>query len=277
MSKENNSKAIKLKYGSIYQKEEGGNYFFRYRLPGDQRKAVSLKTKNLREAKKLAETYIPIIEAPSPEVIAAHVNHAKFGVRKRSLPLSGAWMLYSQHPERAMPATVSEEDAYRFTWREFCEFIKKDIQVSEVTPQHAQEYANHMRTVAQSVETHNRKLRRLKRIFKTLHEYTKEDNPFNSAVLRRREREEQNTDVRRLAFSKEQESKLIEVLSNSKHKVKNKEEIRVLYFLGMFTGQRLKDCALLKWSRVDLRKKRIWVKQFKTGCTIDHWSVPKVA
>jgi integrase len=33
----------------------------------------------------------------------------------------------------------------------------------------------------------------------------------------------------------------------------------------MFTGQRLKDCALLQWGKVNLKRQRIWVKQFKTG------------
>jgi integrase len=33
----------------------------------------------------------------------------------------------------------------------------------------------------------------------------------------------------------------------------------------MYTGQRLKDCALLQWGSIDLDKRRIWVKQFKTG------------
>ncbi len=45
----------------------------------------------------------------------------------------------------------------------------------------------------------------------------------------------------------------------------NKPEIRVIYHLGMFTGQRLKDCVLLRWDRVDLTLKKIWVKQYKTG------------
>ena len=33
----------------------------------------------------------------------------------------------------------------------------------------------------------------------------------------------------------------------------------------MYTGQRLKDCALMQWRNIDLEQKRIWVKQFKTG------------
>ena len=52
----------------------------------------------------------------------------------------------------------------------------------------------------------------------------------------------------------------------------NKPEIRVIYYIGMFTGQRLKDCVLLQWQNVDMERRRIWVKQFKTGkeVTIPH-------
>ena len=49
------------------------------------------------------------------------------------------------------------------------------------------------------------------------------------------------------------------------YKVMHKPEIRVIYYLGMFTGQRLKDCVLLQWQNVDMKHKRISVKQFKTG------------
>ena len=33
----------------------------------------------------------------------------------------------------------------------------------------------------------------------------------------------------------------------------SKPEIKVVYYLGMLTGQRLKDCVLLRWNKVDLR------------------------
>ena len=55
------------------------------------------------------------------------------------------------------------------------------------------------------------------------------------------------------------------MLGDDKFKVINKPEIRVIYYLGMFTGQRLKDCVLLQWQNVDMEHRRIWVKQFKTG------------
>ena len=47
-------KVIKLDVGTVYQKEEGGIYYFRYQLNGE-RKAVSLKTKVQKEAIVQAE------------------------------------------------------------------------------------------------------------------------------------------------------------------------------------------------------------------------------
>jgi integrase len=55
------------------------------------------------------------------------------------------------------------------------------------------------------------------------------------------------------------------VLIDDKFKVINKPEIRVIYYIGMYTGQRLKDCVLLQWQNIDMERQRIWVKQFKTG------------
>ena len=39
-----------------------------------------------------------------------------------------------------------------------------------------------------------------------------------------------------------------------KHKVRNKDEIRVIYTIGIYTGQRLKDCVLLQWQNIDMQK-----------------------
>ena len=47
---------IKLKVGTVYQKEENGIYYFRYQVNG-KRKAVSLGTRNRQQAVKEAEKY----------------------------------------------------------------------------------------------------------------------------------------------------------------------------------------------------------------------------
>ena len=99
---------IKLKTGTVYQKEENGIYYFRYQVNG-ARKAISLKTRNKQQAIKEAEKHIPLIQATSSEVIAAHVQHARNLVKQeKNLLLSQAWEIYEKSPERATPDTVSE-------------------------------------------------------------------------------------------------------------------------------------------------------------------------
>jgi integrase len=71
--------------------------------------------------------------------------------------------------------------------------------------------------------------------------------------------------ARRLPFTREQEEKLFEVLDDPGLQCPNREELRALFHIGAFTGQRLKDCALLQWHSVDLPRQRITIRQYKTG------------
>ncbi len=259
-------KTIKLDIGTIYKKNSKGSYYFRYQING-QRKAVSLKTKNQKEAIAKAGELLPVVKATTTEVISAHVKHARdLAAKKKTLMLSNVWDIYSQHPDRATPSTVSEQNAYKSTLNEFIDFVDNaQTDLNDITPEITNKFADSLRNNEISVETHNRKIRRLKRIFETLKEYRKNNNPFLATSLRRKMREEQDNIIKRQSFTKEQEIEILKVLSDDIHSVKNKPEIRVIYYLGMFTGQRLKDCVLLRWDKVDLNRKRIWVKQFKTG------------
>ena len=52
---------VKLDVGTVYQKEEGGTYYFRYQVQ-HERKCVSLKTSNQEEALEKARKLLPIIQ-----------------------------------------------------------------------------------------------------------------------------------------------------------------------------------------------------------------------
>ena len=257
---------MKLKIGTVYQKEEGGIYYFRYQVNG-ARKAISLKTRNKQEAVREAEKLVPLLQATSSEVIAAHVQQARnMAEPEKNLLLSQAWAVYERSPERATPDTVSEVMAYQATFKEFIAWVNNPAAtLRDITSDMAARYADEMRHQYIAVSTHNRKIKRIRRIFRVLREFWSGDNPFGSQTLLRKEREEREQDVHRLSFSREQEKQLREVLADDKYKVLNKNEVRVVYYIGMFTGQRLKDCVLLRWSKVNLNINRIWVKQFKTG------------
>ena len=267
-----NKSRMKKLQGKLRQKNSKGNYYYRLTIASGIRKEFALKTADETEAIQRAEELDSIYAAPNMDVAVAQINAIKgFSKQAQMLPLSEGWAKYEIHPERATPHTVSEQLAYKTTYDEFVEYVSAPgkhtviTSIAELSNDIAEEYAAYMRTIPQAVDTHNRKIKRLRKIFDCLSDYYSGNNPFKSKTLLRSVREEQDTVARRQAFTKEQEQQLRDVLADDQYKVMNKPEIRVIYYLGMFTGQRLKDCVLLQWQNIDMDRKRIYVKQFKTG------------
>ena len=258
---------VKLPLGTIYQVKEGGNYYLRYQIQG-KRKNVNLKTDDYDEALKEYQRLLPTLQATTVEVVAAHVKNARqLAGRIMRLTLGDAWEKYSVSPDRAMPATIHEQLSYQATFQSFVDFIGDPLrELHTITYKDALAFTEHMKKLEIAVDTHNRRVLRLRKIFNVLKEYCNgAENPFGSKTLLRKMREEQDIGARRMSFTHEQEKALMEALENPKFKVKNKEEIRVIYYLGLYTGQRLKDCVLLRWPKVNLAQKKIECKQFKTG------------
>lgn len=259
-------------HGTLRRKNARGPFYYRLTVANGVRKEFALKTTDELEALQRAEELDSIWAAPTMDVAAAQLNAIKgFSRQAEKLPLAEGWARYEVHPQRATPHTVSEQLSYKRTYEDFVAFAttpgrhKVIASVSELDERVAEEFAEFMRKQPQAVDTHNRKIKRLRKIFDCLKDYYPGENPFRSRTLLRNAREEQNAVLRRQAFSKEQEQQLREVLVDDKYHVMNKPEIRVIYYIGMFTGQRLKDCVLLQWQNVDMERRRIWVKQFKTG------------
>ena len=271
------SRSVKLDIGTVYKKEDDGIYFFRYQVNG-LRRAVTLKTKNQQEAVAKARELVPVVKSTTVELISAHIKRARgLASKQKGLALADAWEVYLRHPDRATPATVSERNSYKATYDDFVAFVGNGAMwIGDVTADTTESYAQHMRRQDIAVDTHNRKIRRLKKVFATLKDHRDGDNPFNSKSLLRKAREEQEHEIRRLSFTCEQEEALLAVLSDNSHKMRNKPEMRVVYHIGMFTGQRFKDCILLRWDKVDLNRRRIWVKQFKTGKEVTIPIAPKL-
>ena len=256
-----------LAIGGLHRKAKSRNWYYRCTIDGKTME-YSTGTADIDEAEKVARArFMPIAGATQEEVLAGHVAAArKLKQHKEQLLLSDAWDVYSKHPDRAFPATKAEELSYKATFQDFCRIIGNPaILISEITFEHAEKFSNHLKTLSLAVDTHNRRIRQMRKIFKTLKDYLDGENPFASPALNRKSREDQNIGVRRTAFTKQQELQILDELSNPERQLINKEEIRIIYLIGMFTGQRLKDCVLLKWSKVDLKNMRVKVVQFKTG------------
>ena len=279
---------MSTRQGKLRQKSKSGQYYYRLTIAQGNRKEFSLGTSDLDEACRKAEELDSIWLAPTSEVALAQMNAIRqFSKKAKKISFEEAWDIYQAHPDRATPHTVEERIGYRKTYELFSQFASGAIGKSkraettcicEVTPDLCEKFSAYLKTTLLSVHTHNRKIKRLRKIFECLKDYYEGENPFRSKTLMRSEREERGTVVHRQAFTKEQEDQILAVLSDTDpmHKVKNKAEIRVIYTIGIFTGQRLKDCALLQWQNVDMRNQRIWVKQFKTGKEVRIPIAPKL-
>lgn len=262
--------------GKLRQKVKGGPYYYRLMVANGQRKEFALRTSDFDEACQKASDLDAVWEAPTKEVAIAQINAIKgFSKIAENIPLTEIWEKYEVHPDRARPLTQHEPLMYRSTLQEFIDYAEGKIgneknrralsRISDVTPEVVSRYVEYLKTTRIAVDTHNRKMRRLRKIFECLKEYCGGENPFRTKHIFRNAREEQDSIVQRQPFTKEQEKQLRDVLDDDKFKLINKDEIKVIYYIGMYTGQRMKDCVLLRWSKVDLNIDRVWVKQFKTG------------
>ena len=75
--------------------------------------------------KKVADL-VPIAQARTAEVVAAHVNEARgFAKQATDLALVDSLDVYSHHPDRAIPHTVHEQLSYKASYLEFVNFATR--------------------------------------------------------------------------------------------------------------------------------------------------------
>ena len=174
------TKTTKLQ-GKLRQKTKGTYYHYRLTIADGTRKEFTLKTRDYEEAVQKATELDSIWLAPTKEVALAQMNAIR-GFSKPELDASfdEAWEIYRTHPDRAVPNTAEEQIAYGRTFQSFAEFAtgitKKDVKhpatsIRAVTPELCEEYANYLRTLSISVDTHNRMLRRIRKVFSCLNSF----------------------------------------------------------------------------------------------------------
>ena len=215
---------IKQETGTVCQTSKGGNYYFRYQINGE-RKCISLKTANQEEPVRRTLELLPTILVGDVQNVKVA---RKSAARTCSLPVSRIRKNHAGHPEQALPATERKQFSHEATREEFLRFPGPGITMfSQITKAHVIKFAGHLRHTQNAVSTHNRKIVHLRKIVATLQEYREDGNPFSLKVLMRKEREEQDTAVRRLAFSAEREDQLRAVLDDPRFHLINKEESKV--------------------------------------------------
>ncbi len=147
---------------------------------------------------------------------------------------------------------------YKKYWHDFLKFLDdRIIHLGEVRQIDADNFLTSLIKNKISDNLYNQYLLTLNMIFNSLLE-NKRDNPFKKfgkkTVIQTSHKE----------FTKEDVLKIFTAFDNPDLKIINKDEMRLLFHIGCWTGLRLKDCCLLEWDCINLEKGFLSVIPSKT-------------
>jgi len=170
------------------------------------------------------------------------------------LQIDQGWNAYVNSPRRpdSGDTTLDHYKAYYGAFAGWMGEMKSDITaLCEVTPEVAEEYATHLNSRAISGNTYNKHIGFLKLCFKVLKQAAGiTTNPFEDI---QRKRQNQNS---HRELTVEELQTVCSTLEG---------EMKLLFALGIYTGLREKDCALLRWAEVDIKRAMIIHVPFKTA------------
>ncbi|MEN8254987.1 MAG: tyrosine-type recombinase/integrase [Verrucomicrobiota bacterium] len=255
----------KKRTGTLYRRWKGKDYsiddpiainngtvWLKYDLHGKTTRK-SLKTTNLKEAEQKRDSImLPLQVADEAEASAQLVLKADQAQQKldtvllsQNPPLSieEAWDTYLGSHERPDSGERTLLD-YESHWKQFAKWIlakhSESTTIRAITPTIASEYASHLTKEKLSPNTFNKRINFLKLICTVLATPAQiETNPFEKIKSRKLK----TTSKRELT-----QHELKTVLNTADGNLK------ILFYIGTFTGLRLGDCATLKWGEVDMDK-----------------------
>ena len=231
--------------GHLFTKN--GIYYWR-RVVSGKPIEKSLRTRNKKEAEAKVTTLAPIADSKTKEDLALQVAKARKLAKGSTALLAEGWGLFlkSQRRPDSGDRTLSFYESY---WTRFKAWLLKEmpgvLRIGQVDSGVAEKYMIHIGESGISARTFNGYLQALGLIFKILAaDGHTEENPF--AGVRKRTEEKES----REELSEDEVFKVLKVFDDETFYIPHREEMRVLFHLGPWTGMRLQDCVRLKWSSI---------------------------
>lgn len=235
--------------GSGHLHRRGKIYYYRYMING-KLKDISLKVTTELEAKQIVKKeYLPLLQAKSKEQIAVHVAESRKLVRKvNSVKIEDAWNYYLKSPSRPDSAKGTLK-GYKCAYNVFLKWVETAFpsveNFTEINEEVAHGYAQYLWNERKvSERTYNAYIKALHLIYRVL--IPKEVNPFGKENIARKNENQQG----HKKFSEEEILKILNNFNSPDLFLMNKDEMKVLFYLGALTGLRLADCCLLKWENI---------------------------
>ena len=241
--------------GSLYRKKGSLIWYIRLVVKGEVF-AVSTKTTIRQQAeKKRAEFVAPFANLSKKERIKVMLARLK-GLSCRRFSFDEAWTEFSKGRNLA---SERDETLHKGRWRKFVTWMRENHPaVTSIDGVDKRCAMGFLKSLEGSIEpkTYNEYKALFAQVWSELQEFAGlEDNPWKSIKSKRTK----GTTIPQRKLTNEELEKLIHFL----HK-ECSPEIRLFFLLGIYTGQRSNDCALLNWKNVDFKGNIISCKPHKT-------------
>lgn len=234
----------KAKNGNGTLIRRGNVYYAAWMFNGKKYRVSTGETTEREARKRLAEIMANFTKGRETEAVLEAVKESLQRAQGRGLRIADAWAAYEGNKLRK-PVAASTLRVYRLRFGVFARWAAGKVEnVDDVTPEVARRFMAHVAETA-SPKTFNDFLAVLALAWKTfMAEGNAAQNPWawNRDTHKGIERREKDTHTK-CELTPEQLDALFNATSG---------EMRTLFFVGIYTGLRLKDCALLKWDAVDL-------------------------
>lgn len=258
MAKTNRNKGT----GTVFKR--GKYYYLQYMVNGDVKK-ISLKCKGKREAEQKAAELLPALEAKTKEQIALHVAEARALTKRSSLRLENVWKLYLKSPARP-DSSEGTLGNYKRNWKLFVTWLadkRPDINLfADISAEIAHDYADFLWAGQKkkiAATTFNYHIHSLKLISKVLKDKAGiEANPWDKITHKTEYKQ------KRKEFTYSQTTAIFEAFGDDKLRLMNKQEMKILFYIGAFTGLRLNDAVNLKWTAINFNRNIISLTPVKT-------------
>lgn len=245
-------------FGSLINKGEGKPWLARWVYKGEVFYKSTGEPDKKKALKKLEVITRPFRDRREIDVLRNLENRIKSlqeCMSKTALPIANIWDEFSKklkHDDVEAGTAKIYEGAvnHLMKWMKTKAKFAKDI-----TTQLAQEYLDELASSI-GANTYNIRLVLFKRIWKSL----KDEFQLEDVVWEQFKKRKAAKSMRRTLSNKE----LANLLSKA-----STFDMKLLLTIGIYTGLRISDCALLKWDNIDFEQKVIRIIPMKTRKHMD--------
>ena len=236
--------------GSVFKDKRSGIYQFQMRINGESVKH-SLNTRNRQEADKKADDLYSDLHSKTREEVITKVAVIRKHAAKNNVKLDNLWEMFKKSPLRNQSTAGGTLEIYKNTLDKFMDWKRATYPnvsyLSDLTINIASEFAKWLGDTGFAADTYNRHIKNMSTITSILMKKAEINDNVWSHI-----KQKDNRGIGKKKLSKEELVKLLDSFSDIK--LMQKEQMEIMFYIGMMTGMRLADCALLKWESIDFER-----------------------